>query len=555
MHRLPRLLFVLCFVVFYSSEACSQFLFDRVAITGEPTAVQIPDSEPSVMTFASLSNPIINDLGESAFAGSIVGAPGSESGIWSQAFPSALLSAVAKEDLPVRLSDPKTIFGDASGGSTFGPLKLEQGRYPTFRARLMGSNVNQANDSAVYRWTGQVPVEFFREGDRTTGGAGTTVGDLFLLPDTVQETVLRRLPTIGGAPPNDTAIHTPFAYYSEGNVVRGDLGDLTEVRPIRATTTQAVIRAPRGTLGEQAIFEIESGNADELVFEGHRPSNAPAVELTAFNHPIAVYSDETRSDRYRTVFGATLSGQDVGPQNDSAILSTRSVSQSSLFLIVREGMQVPGRPAGVTLGSLATDNLVGGANGHFLFNSQLVGPGIGETNDWAIVGWTDLTSNGAVLAQEGEFVPGLPSGAQLVGLNAPHFQLNLNGDAIFNAQFMSPSGDGLGLFYANVDGSDPQLIVRTGQDFDIGGGIFKTISDIGLLEMATPWDGRGAQINDAGQVVFNLSFTDGSQGVFTTVIPEPGTLTLACSGCLLMTFVAVRRLRKGVRQTPQHVSN
>jgi hypothetical protein len=43
-------------------------------------------------------------------------------------------------------------------------------------------------------------------------------------------------------------------------------------------------------------------------------------------------------------------------------------------------------------------------------------------------------------------------------------------------------------------------------------------------------DGRSTSLNDNGQLVFSLSFTDGSSGVFIATIPTCGSADFNCDG-------------------------
>ena len=479
----------------------------RIAVTGEPTVVHVQSADDLSLTFNSLSTPIVTYEGVVSFAGSVASPTGSEAGIWTSTGPSNLVMT-AKENSPVLAYVPQVFFGNSSGEATFEPLKLTSGYYPTFRARLIGDAVTETTDTAFYRtlnWG--APTLVFREGD-VVSIANMCAGDLFEVPDSVQETAWPRLPIIGGPPGIDTAVRSPLGYIVEGS----SIGDLSLVRPIESFGLEAV-----GLSG--GLYRLSGGSAYRI---GISLTNAPGVQISRFNNPVILYDDSNRSNGNQIVVGARLTGTSVLPSNDSAILVGTSPP-----LTLREGNQVPGALPGVVFGDLATDNIVGGGNSTFLFHAPLIGPGIDTTNDWALTAWTNFRDGftGRVLAQEGQYVSGLPAGSVLTGLDAPHFQFNLANQTVFNADYIGPTGGGKGLFYTDMNRPMPNLIVRTGQQFDIGGGIFRTISGIGLMETSSPWDGRASQINDRGVITFNLSFTDGSQGVFTTRVIDPVTFS------------------------------
>jgi len=51
-------------------------------------------------------------------------------------------------------------------------------------------------------------------------------------------------------------------------------------------------------------------------------------------------------------------------------------------------------------------------------------------------------------------------------------------------------------------------------------------------------EGIQSALNDAGQLTFGARFTDGSEGVFVAVVPEPATALLAAA---VGALVALRR--------------
>jgi hypothetical protein len=73
-------------------------------------------------------------------------------------------------------------------------------------------------------------------------------------------------------------------------------------------------------------------------------------------------------------------------------------------------------------------------------------------------------------------------------------------------------------------------IVRTGDQIDEGNGSgFHTVSGISFNGGSGGEDGRGRAITDSGLLVFELSFTDGTSGIFTsqiTAVPEPSALAM-----------------------------
>jgi hypothetical protein len=418
---------------------------------------------------------------------------------------------------------------------------------------LKGGDTTPNDDSAVYRGGTQI----VREGQLydSYGQNEPKVGDLFAFEGLAPETARRAFPFIDAPTWADTGFPiSDLSRVAEGAATTDAylLGDVRDARLLLFPRSPHVIF--RGTItgvggaqlpNNQRIFVRPFlGSSEEraqvIARQGEAPINATDLRIESFYHPATGLIRSGGSDLPSVLYAARLSGANVTSSNDSAILTGRVLS-------LREGSQVPGAPPGVVFGDLGTDNIVGGGRSGMMFNNQLNGSGISEGNDWALMGsYVNVFSARItrVLAQEGQTVSGLPAGSVLADLDAPHFQFNLDGQAIFNAQFIGPNGNGAGLFYASVAQAEPSLIVRTGQDIDIGGGMFKTISDIGLMEVSNPWDGRASQINDAGQITFSLTFTDGSQGIFVATVPEPGTVALAATAVVVVCAVAGRRRRQ-----------
>jgi hypothetical protein len=77
------------------------------------------------------------------------------------------------------------------------------------------------------------------------------------------------------------------------------------------------------------------------------------------------------------------------------------------------------------------------------------------------------------------------------------------------------------------------LVAREGNALDTGGGASRTILSLEMFEDAAAGeDGFASAFNNAGQVAFRATFTDGSSGVFVASVPEPG-------GCALLVVAAM----------------
>jgi hypothetical protein len=532
-----RLLTSLFCAVLFLSQLRAQV--KTIALTGVPTKTFVPrQTEPVIVTFTSLSTPIITERNsfawDVAYGATVVGQDGDEHGFWAGPF------LIAKENspLPVNLSGTiRANVGRSDGDNPFGPLKLLVGLYPVFRAHLRSDAVTTESDTAIYRRSSDSTVLTLREGDALNPFDRAYAGDFFEVSHGEFETALSQFPVRAAA--GNIGFYSAPGFAFEGDRLYGP-GDLQNIRPLGSALEGGLVFRM-----DNVIVRASEGSRNIVARVGQKPSIAPDVSIVAVHHPGHAFLDRPRTDA-RAIFAATIEGTTVTASTDSAIFV--APTSNGALLVLREGTQVPGRDSGIVFGDLKTDNIIGAADQRFMFNTQLVGPGIAEGNDWALASWSAETNTGSILAQEGVYVSGLPAGSVLTGLDGPHFQFNLAGQSVFNAQFVGPNGNGHGLFYASIDEAQPSLIVRTGQDFDIGGGNSRTISDIGLVEMSSPWDGRASQLNDAGQATFNLTFTDGSQGIFTTTVPEPATIWLSIVAGLPIVGHQFRR-RRSVRRT------
>jgi hypothetical protein len=69
---------------------------------------------------------------------------------------------------------------------------------------------------------------------------------------------------------------------------------------------------------------------------------------------------------------------------------------------------------------------------------------------------------------------------------------------------------------------------------------FRTVSAIGSLKDTGNEDGRPSSFNDLGQLVFQASFTDGSEGIFVAnavAVPEPSSVLTILAGTALSFFL------------------
>jgi hypothetical protein len=110
--------------------------------------------------------------------------------------------------------------------------------------------------------------------------------------------------------------------------------------------------------------------------------------------------------------------------------------------------------------------------------------------------------------------------------------LNAAGQTAFLAQVSGSGIDGSnneGLWATGRQGV-LQLIVRDGDQIEVGPYDFRTVAGLGFTTATGNGDGAPSAFNDRGQISFVAYFTDGTSGVFVSnlvAIPEPRSLILA----------------------------
>ncbi len=222
-----------------------------------------------------------------------------------------------------------------------------------------------------------------------------------------------------------------------------------------------------------------------------------------------------------------------------AFIATTSVSGAGVFA------GTPGSP----LTTAAVVGTAAPAGGNYTgINNNLVINASGQVAFGAI---TSVSGNGIFFG-----TPGSPlATVALAGTAAPNCggatfsnstfgaaALNASGEVAFLGTLTTGSGspavtsaNNSGLFAGGP--GDLVLCVRTGDVIDVdptGAPDDRTVSAITTFSFGSGGqDGKGMSFNDSGEIVYKLTFTDGSSGIFVSEIagvPEPSTLVLTGLG-------------------------
>jgi hypothetical protein len=142
---------------------------------------------------------------------------------------------------------------------------------------------------------------------------------------------------------------------------------------------------------------------------------------------------------------------------------------------------------------------------------------------------------------------GAPGSVQAVALGAFNGgytpELNDSGQVAFTG--------GGGLFAGSSDALETILLIGDVINVASGGGVDdRTVSSIGGLYISGGQDGSGMSLNDSGLLVYEVGFTDGSSGIFTsqiTPVPEPGSLGLVIGAAGFVGAWRLRRFKRAAR--------
>ena len=442
-----------------------------------------PGTEPGV-NYSFLNIPVLNVAGQTAFLGFLngTGLDGTNIfGIWSEA-----AGAIGSPALIARAGDAAPGTEPGVNYSFFNNPVINGAGQTAFFATLTGTGVDGANDRGLWsEAAGAIgsPALIAREGDAA--------------PDTepgVNYSFFNN-PVINGA--GQTAF---FATLTGTGV--------------DSTNNEGIWSETAGAIGSPALIARSSDAA---------PGTEPGVNYRGFATPAI-------NGAGQTAFLATLTGAAVDATNDRGIWSEAAGAIGSPALVARTGDAAPGTEPGVNYSSFIGPVLNGAGQTAFL--ATLSGTGVDAATN-AVGIWSEAAGaigSPALIARTGDAAPGTEPGVNYSFLNRP--VLNGAGQTAFFARLIGSGVDstnGSGIWATDPDGQ-LTLVIRLGDRFDIDDDPFneefRTVASVNIFENTGNEDGRPSSFNDAGQLAFSATFTDGSSGVFVATIPEPTSIAL-----------------------------
>jgi len=492
-------------LVLFSVLPLTASAFETVALTGSPA--------PSGGTFSTLGTPVLSNTGTVAFYGQVDDNAGR--GIWN-GLPG---------DLGIVASDgsPAPDIGGAEFEDFVDPILSPNGTI-AFGGKLKNvGDVTPENDSGI--WVGPELQLVVRESDSAPGidatfggflGRLTTINDQSVVAfhKVLRDATTRRLRDgIWAAAPG--GIDLVASSDSPAPGTDNDFGFLAPPSGLNAS----------GSVGFGASLKGANSSEDDGMWVG--PPGG--VELLARGGQLAPGTGGAP-------FVSTRAPS-INENGNAAFLSNYRAEPpvgqwgiwigkpDALDLFVRDGDVAPGTNGATFRPGPPPGIPIINANDVVAFRADLTIEEGGATPEDNFGLWRGSPGDIDLIARTGNVAPG--TRGQTFGY-IDLFTINSNDDVAFT--------DGQGL-WVNVNGRN-SLVVLEGELFDVDptdGVDLREIQEIHFEGGSGGQDGRRMSFNDRNTLLFQLDFTDGSSGIFTTTVPEPSSLLLVviCAACLL----------------------
>jgi hypothetical protein len=482
-------------------------------ITLQTTGVQAPGL-PAGVTFSGLGQPTLNSVGQIVFRGVLTGmgvTANDNTGLWGGT-PGAL-SLVARE-----------------GGAVPGHPGITFNEFVYYNAGGLPPNLTP-DGSLIFAQSTRSGTNF--------GGAGA-----FFRPGAAAplETLAR-----AGTPRPDGSGNWGNSEFGlnlspSGRFILRDSGTLYTGTSAGALS---LVTRPGNTFGGKTIESVINSsitrnntvlllaNADPAVIDeryvafAYRPTSPTNVArlLSPGDPAPGVTPPKTflRSGNVHAnsagdfVIGGTLTGS-----TSIGVWKGNFAAPGTLTKVLAQGDPAPGAPG--TTFATSTRQYISGS-GLMFINAELQGSSISNSNRSGV--WIGRSAGDLkLLARYGNPV-GLPGFAASERWGSLTLAANDNQQAVIGGRL-------LGQTQALV-GYDPSLglvpLVKTGDAITVSPGETKTIASLSvagddfIYSAASTNEGRGAPVNDAGEVVYRAVFTDQSQAILKTRIPVAGDAT------------------------------
>lgn len=298
----------------------------------------------------------------------------------------------------------------------------------------------------------------------------------------------------------------------EAALIEGDLAPDT-AQPIVAFDTLALGTSGRSVVGIQldrfahGLWTDQSGAFRLLAMQGD-----PAPGWGGVNFGDAF----SRADVNAAGACAFTAKLDIGGTNPAGSFTDRSGVVEAIAVWQQ---QAPGTPEGTQFGVSQGDLLIND-HGHVVFGASLTGEGTNSDNNFGL--WAEgLDGVLGLLVRTGDPLPGA-SDDTWMRAQPRRLKFNNEYDVVLHGQL-----DGSNVDYTNDDVvlafpalGEAVLLLREGQELDVGGGDVRTVFDFALE----------SDLTDDGRVYVLAEFTDGARAVLELMVPKGGDCTADLDG-------------------------
>jgi hypothetical protein len=451
----------------------------------------------SGVTFSAFKEDVaFNAVDQVAFIGFLTG-PGvttsNQSGIWSNVGGS--LALVTRAGSPAPGAGSQANFSSFGNGS-HANVALNNAGNMAFIGTLAGFSVTSSNSTGMWSTSGGSLALIARQGSQAPGtSAGTTFSSM-----------INDRPCF-----NASGQVAFFGALSAGNGVT--------------------------LANDTGIWAQRNGSLVLIAREGSQEPGLPAGNNFGDFNPNGL-----NTPGFNSSGGVAFTASGSGIWSDAT---------GSLAQVAGQGQAAPGMPAGTTFSSFFGEPLLNDS-GRVELHAKVSGSSVTTANDTGI--WVQRTSSLSLIVREGDQAPGLPAGVHFddfLSFGVDGDILNAAGRVAFFAAVAGPgvtTSNNHGIWAQDPFGN-LQLIAREGDQLQVAPGDFRTITMNGLRFAGGSGneDGIRSGFNDRGQVAFFAFFTDDSSGLFISnaVVPEPSSVNLLIAGVLLGSgFQLARSIRR-----------
>jgi hypothetical protein len=520
-----------------SSSIRAEIRFNTIALSGSTgVAVNYGPNLGSGVTFSAsgFSSPSISENGTVAFEGSLFGSgiTGSNNdGLWSSQFGS--LSLIARE-------------GSASPTGTFGAIgSLQQNAANQVLFYDVASNSRWSNASGSLNRVDQIGTDGPLGPNMGTGVSFSSYGNTVF-----NNGKLAAVATITGT--NVTGSNNRGLWINENGTssliartgTDGSLGpnlgtgvrlsSFGQSHAMNATGKASFSGFVNGTgvntSNDEAIWTNSANGIVPVAREGAEgllgPNMGPGITLKsagpAFSLDHTINSHNTivfRGSAFDTATSLTTLGiwMNNGAGNNPAILT------------LTDGSLGPNMGPGTNFKFLTAFHL--NSNDEILFGGAISGFGISLSDSEGI--WAKKSNGINLVARTGmDGLLGPQLGAGIVFSDLFPLGFNNAGESLISGVLTGPGVDSTndrGIWA--TDHGNIVKILRIGDQFDVDPTAaieLRTISAYSIEQIGNSngEDGSSFIFNSNSMVTFGLTFTDGSRGIFTAVVPEPSVVAL-----------------------------